>query len=165
MEPPAPRGGEGRVASGRTVPARGVHCDQPRRWGEAGGGLLQPAWHGRTVDQRGQARGAIDTPVVPQLRSQSGTSTTARAGVQSGQLTAASGAAGEREALDAHDAAGEADQDRDEDGASRPIRDVPTGGGGNPAGAVSGHSASHPPVRRDLPEGCTDMTSRGNGKI
>ena len=70
-----------------------------------------------------------------------------------------------REALDAHDAVGEADQDRGEGGASRPIRDVPTGGGGNPAGAVSGHSTSHPPVRRDLPEGCTDMTSRGNWKI
>ena len=30
--------------------------------------------------------------------------------------------------------------------------------------AVSGHSASHPPVRRDLPKGRTDMSGRGNGQ-
>ena len=101
---------------------------------------------------------------MPQLRRQPGAPATARAGVQPGQLPAAASAAGEREALDADDAAGEADQDRREDGPPRPVRDVPIGGGGDPAWTVSGHSASHPAVRRDLPKGRTDMTGRGNGQ-
>ena len=51
-----------------------------------------------------------------------------------------------------------------EDGTPRPIRDPPNGRGGDPSRTVSGHSASHPPVRYDLPEGRTDMTGRGDGQ-
>src|SRR5215212_11548152 len=55
MDQATPGGGEGRMASGRTVSARRVHRDQHDAPGRAGGGVLRPARHGRAVDQGGKS--------------------------------------------------------------------------------------------------------------
>ena len=68
MEPGPARGGQGRVASGRTVSPRRVHRDQPDPAGRAGGDVLQPARHGGAVDQGGQECGELDAAVLPRLR-------------------------------------------------------------------------------------------------
>jgi hypothetical protein len=57
LEQAAMRRGQGRVASGRALPARRLRRHQPGSVCRACRRLLQPARHGRAVDQRGQ--GAI----------------------------------------------------------------------------------------------------------
>jgi Transposase DDE domain group 1 len=70
LEQTAPRCGQDRVASGRAVPARRLHRDQPGAICRAGRHLLQPARHGRAVDQGGQGRDQVDAALVPSLRRQ-----------------------------------------------------------------------------------------------
>ena len=70
LDEAAPRSRQGRVASGRTLPARWLHCHQhgsPRRECRR---LLQQARDLRAVDQRGQGRDPMDAAVVPLVRRQ-----------------------------------------------------------------------------------------------
>jgi Transposase DDE domain group 1 len=58
-----------------------------------GGGLLQWARHGGAVDQRGQERREVDTPVLPLHEGQRGPPPASCAGVQHSQLLSHSGSA------------------------------------------------------------------------
>jgi hypothetical protein len=60
----------GSNGSGRALSARRLHHHQPGAASRARRRLLQPARHGRAVDQRGQERDQMDTAVLPHLRRQ-----------------------------------------------------------------------------------------------
>src|SRR5262245_591195 len=79
LEPVAPGGREGRVASRRAVPARRLHRDEPASPGQEGRRLLQRPRHGGAVHQGGQARGQVDAAVVHALPGQRGAPPTPRA--------------------------------------------------------------------------------------
>ena len=70
LEQAAPRPGQARMASGRALPARRLPHHQPSAASGADYRLLQPARHGRAVDQRGQERDQMDAAVLPYLRRQ-----------------------------------------------------------------------------------------------
>src|ERR1039458_10271721 len=128
------------MAQWRTVSSRRIHRDQSKPSRQTGGAVLQPAWHGGTVDQGGQECGQMDPPVLSRLCGQPSAVATVRAGLQHGQLPAAGGAAQSGSSLEFDDIAGEIDQDRGEGRAPFPEDSLPDGGGGGPAKVVSGHS-------------------------
>src|SRR6266568_5604877 len=84
-ETPAGRG-QGRVASGRTLPARRLHRHQPGTAGRAHSRLLQPPRHLRAVHQRGQRRGQVDTAVMSLFRRQRSSPAAPCARLQPGQF-------------------------------------------------------------------------------
>ena len=86
-----PRRGQGRVASGRAVPARRLHRHQPGAAGRAGRRLLQSARHLRAVHQRGQGRDQMDAAVMSYLRRQRRSPPAPCAGLQSRQFHADAG--------------------------------------------------------------------------
>src|SRR5262249_28986916 len=139
LEPVAPGGREGRVASRRAVPARRLHRDEPASPGQEGRRLLQRARHGGAVHQGGQARGQVDAAVVHDLPGQRGAPPTPRAGLQPGQLPPHARTAGRGRAAVADEPAGKGDEDRREGDRPRPLRDLPDGGGGGAARAVRPH--------------------------
>ena len=137
---------QGGVAQGRTVPPCRVHRDQPDSLSQTGGAVLQPAGHGRAVDQGRKERGEVDAVVLSRLCGQSGAVATVRLGVQPGQFPASGGITPRRLPLDADDVAGETDQDWGEGRAPCSASNLPDGGGGDPARVVPGHSGKDSPV-------------------
>jgi hypothetical protein len=160
-----PRGGEGRVASWRTVSSRRVHRDQHDPAGRAGGGVLQPARLGGAAHQGRQERGHLDPAVQPSLRRQRGAAATARVGLQPRQLPADPGAAGRGEALVTHDPARPPGEDRRQDRPARPVDNVPDGRGRGAARCsrtswpLSRHSV-HPCRRPDVECRCRSWPRR-----
>jgi hypothetical protein len=63
----AASGGEGGVSLWGTVPACGIHRDQPGDGQPGGGAVLQQAGHSGTVDRRSQASGENDAAELPSL--------------------------------------------------------------------------------------------------
>jgi hypothetical protein len=133
--PQAPRGRQGRVASGRALSPRRLHRHQPEASRRARRGVLQPARHGGTVDQGRQERRQVDAAVVPQVQPQRRPAPASCAGLQSRQLHADPGVAEGGGALVADHHQGEAGQDRRQGRRSWPLRHVPDGRG---CGARSG---------------------------
>ena len=82
-------GSQGGTSPGRAVPASRLHRHELEPAGTAGSTVLQPAGHGRAVDQRRQAGDALDPAVVSSLPGQRSALAVERAGLQPGQPVAA----------------------------------------------------------------------------
>ena len=136
LEQAAPRRRQGRMASGRAVPARRLHRHQPGALCRGHRRLLQPARHVRAVHQRRQERDQMDPAVMPDLRRQRRASSAPCAGLQSRQLHADAGDAEDGRTVVADQPAREADQDRREGRQPRPLRHLPDGRGRGAAADV-----------------------------
>jgi hypothetical protein len=124
LEPAAPGGREGGVASRRAVPARRFHRDEPAPPGQEGRRVLQRARDRGAVHQGGQERGQVDSAVVHDLPGQRRAATASRPGLQPGQLPSHARPAGRGRAVVPHAPAGEAGEDRCEGDRPRPLRDL-----------------------------------------
>ena len=102
--------------------------------------LLQPAGHGRAADQRRQKRRHLDAAVLPPLRRQCCSTSTACAGLQPRQLPAHAGAAGRGGAVVDDHVARAAGEDRRQDRPPRPIDRVSDGRGRGAGRSVPGNS-------------------------
>ena len=149
---------QGRMASGRAVPARRLHRHQPGATSQARRHLLQPARLGRAVDQGRQERDQMDAAVMPNLRRQCRPSPIARARLQPRQLRADAGDAQGGGAMVTDEPAGEADQDWREGRQAWPVRDVPDGRGRCVAAHVQGHPDAYCPA-----SGAARASVRGAG--
>ncbi len=67
MEDGAAAGGEAGIPLRGTVPARGIHPDQPGDGQPGGSAVLQQAGNGGGVDQRRQAGGEDDAAELPSV--------------------------------------------------------------------------------------------------
>jgi hypothetical protein len=92
-------GGQGGVASRRTVPQGWLHCYQPELSTQRHNPLLQRQRHGGAMDKRGQIRAELDQAFLPQVRGQPDEVVVVRSGLQLGQLHEKAGAAGVSEPL------------------------------------------------------------------
>ena len=133
-------GGQGRVASGRVVPARGLHRHQSLLAVQERGQVLQWSRHGRAMDQGRQECGTVDQALLPQVQRQSDAVAVVCLGLQPGKLPAAAGPAESGPTLVADDAAGQADQDRGQGNEALEVHHVPTGRSGRDANLIRGHS-------------------------
>jgi len=89
----APHRGESRAPYRRAFPVHRHHRDESLSTESRSDGVLQRAGHRRTVDQRGQTSGTLDTAVVLPISGQRSAAAIERTGVQPGQPLAAAGAA------------------------------------------------------------------------
>ena len=86
-----PRRRQGRMASGRILPARRLHRDEHRAAPRERHRLLQQARHMRAMDQGGQGRDQMDAAVMPLVRRQRRPSSASCARLQPRQLPAHAG--------------------------------------------------------------------------
>src|ERR671919_1443888 len=105
-------GGQGGLASRRTVPQGWLHCYQPELSTQRHNPLLQRQRHGGAMDKRGQIRAELDQAFLPQVRGQPGEAGAVHPGLQPGQLYEKTGLAGADEALVTDQSSNPADQDR-----------------------------------------------------
>src|SRR5918998_854800 len=153
-------GGPRRVAPGRALPAGRLHRHQPEEAGRAGHQVLRRSGHGGAVDQRGEARPALDAAVLPRLPGQRGPAATVRARLQPGQLPAFARLAERGGAVVADDLAREAGEDRRlrssaPKRAPRPLRRLPAGRGGGATRPVRRDPAPDRPLARTARSGLT----------
>ncbi len=142
LEETAPRRGEGRMASGRTLSARRLYRDQPIAPGRARRCLLQRSWHGGAVDQGRKECVEVDAAVMLLVRRQRCASATPRARLQPCELPAHAGLAGPNKEVVTDKPAGKARQDRREACRPRALYDLPDGRGRSAARFVPAHSAN-----------------------
>src|SRR5262245_54878480 len=134
------------------VPPRLLHRDEPPSAGQEGGRLLQPARHGRAVDQGGEERGEVDAALVHDVPRERRPPAAPRASVQPRQLPPHAGAADGDRGLVPDKPSGEGGEARGEGGRQWPLPRLSDGRGGGTPGAVPGHPQSHrrlAPSRRD----------------
>ena len=122
-----PRGGQGRMASGRTGSPRRIYRHQPEPFCRAGDMVLQSTRQSGAVHQGRQERHQMDPIVVPQVPRQCCSAPASRPGLQSRQLHADAGLAEGSGALVADHAARKAHQSRCQGGQPWPLRHVPAG--------------------------------------
>jgi Transposase DDE domain group 1 len=134
---------QGRMASGRTLPARRIYRDEHEPPGRTRCCLLQQARDGRAMDQGRQRRDQVDAAVVSDVRRQRGAAPASCARLQPWQLLAHAGDAGADQGLVADELKGKADQDRREGRQPRSLRRLPDGRRRHPTANVRGDFAAH----------------------
>src|SRR5439155_15597295 len=86
--------GKSRAPRRRVVPARRIHRDESPTPPSFRRAVLQQEGHGRAMDQRRQAGGALDATVLPPVPGERGPVAVDRAGLQPRESLAAAGVTG-----------------------------------------------------------------------
>src|ERR1700722_5524964 len=127
LDEAAPRRRQGRMASGRTLPARRFHRHQHGKAGRECRGVLQQARDLRAVDQGGQGSDPMDAAFVPLFRRQRRPPSASCPRRQSRQLPAHPGDARADQRLVAEEPQGETHQNWREGREPRALGGVPDG--------------------------------------
>jgi Transposase DDE domain group 1 len=160
LEEKPPGCGQGRTASGRAIPACGLHRQQSGAAGRARHCLLQSAWHSGAMDQRGHGRDQVDPAVARHLRRQRRAPSASRPRLQPRKFHADAGNAEGGGAVVADQPAREADQDWREGRQPRSLRHLPAGRGRGIAKDVRGHPVSNRPAAGAARPGMTGLWGR-----
>jgi len=136
-------GSEGGVPCRGVVPASGLYCDQPGDAQPSGRAVLQQARDSGTMDQRRQAGGEDDPPLLSSFSLEPGAARAEPTGLQSGQPVATAGSAEEDRELVADKFATTSGEDRRTAGETCALLLASFGRRTSDAAAVRGDAGSY----------------------